>query len=70
MDDQSKWTCEATMWDPRFRKRSLGKLKTMWLDVFKGMTGGQWTHKAQIQSLWTNIHRRLQQEVEYLPLQD
>jgi hypothetical protein len=68
--DQSKWTCVATIWDPRIRKRNLGRLKTRWLDVFKEMIGGQWTHEAQIHSSWRNIHRRLQQEVEHLPLQD
>jgi hypothetical protein len=32
--------------DPRIRKRTLGRPKNRWSDVFGKITGRQWTHEA------------------------
>ncbi|KAJ4449719.1 hypothetical protein ANN_01123 [Periplaneta americana] len=53
----TQWTYRVTMWDPRIGKRSAGRQRTIWADIFAQRAGKQWKRRARNRSTWKKLSK-------------
>lgn len=53
--ENSRWTKRVTEWIPREGKRSKGRQRKRWADIFLQTCGPNWMTKARDRSLWRSL---------------
>ncbi|KAJ4440151.1 hypothetical protein ANN_08289 [Periplaneta americana] len=54
-----RWTQKVTLWDPRIGKRSPGRPRRRWADLFSERVGSHWSSRARHREDWRNIRRQV-----------
>lgn len=54
-----RWTYKATMWDPHTGRRSRGRPRQRWADLFKELAGRQWSSRARNRNDWKVLRRQV-----------
>ncbi|KAJ4432168.1 hypothetical protein ANN_20784 [Periplaneta americana] len=54
-----RWTQKVTLWDPRIGKRSPGRPRRRWADLFSERVGSYWSSRARHREDWRNIRRQV-----------
>ncbi|PSN37693.1 putative uncharacterized transposon-derived protein F52C9.6 [Blattella germanica] len=55
----NRWTYKTTVWDPRIGKRTQGRPRRRWADLFKEHAGRQWSRLAGNREKWRCLEYQL-----------
>ncbi|PSN36408.1 hypothetical protein C0J52_22777, partial [Blattella germanica] len=55
----NRWTYKTTVWDPRIGKRTQGRPRRRWADLFKEHAGCQWSRLARKREQWRRLEYQL-----------
>ncbi|PSN56653.1 putative uncharacterized transposon-derived protein F52C9.6 [Blattella germanica] len=55
----NRWTYKTTVWDPRIGKRTQGRPRRRWADLFKEHGGRQWPRLAGNREKWRCLEYQL-----------
>ncbi|PSN57651.1 hypothetical protein C0J52_05422, partial [Blattella germanica] len=58
----NRWTYKTTVWDPRIGKRTQGRPRCRWADLFKEHAGCQWSRLAGNREQWRRLEYQLSSE--------
>ncbi|KAJ4433633.1 hypothetical protein ANN_15943 [Periplaneta americana] len=54
-----RWTQTVTLWDPRIGKRSRGRPRRRWANLFSGRVGSHWSSRGRHREDWRNLRRKV-----------